>query len=153
MHALDHRIPPPVIALVTAGLAWAIARYTPGFAYPFPARQPIAALFVLAGFALDLAGLLAFRKAKTTLNPLLPAKSTSVVQHGPYAFSRNPMYLGMALVLLGFCIYLANPLSVVAIAIFVTYITLFQIVPEERVLREKFGEPYAKYARSVRRWL
>ncbi len=153
MVTLDHKIPPPVVALACAGLAWAIARYTPGFAFQIPARLLIATLLVIAGFALDFSGLIVFRKAKTTLNPLAPDKSTSIVRGGPYAFTRNPMYLGMALVLLGYCVYLANPLSIFAVLAFAAYITCFQIIPEERLLLSKFGESYASYTRSVRRWL
>ncbi len=153
MSALDHKIPPPVIALACAGLAWALARYTPGFTYQVPARIPIVAILLLSGIALDLSGLMAFRKARTTLNPLSPDRSTSIVQNGPYAFTRNPMYLGMALVLLGFCTYLENPLSAIAVVAFVAYITCFQIVPEERLLLAKFGDDYAQYRNSARRWL
>lgn len=153
MAALDHKIPPPVIALACAGLAWALAHNTPGFAYPVPGRLPVAALLALAGFALDISGILAFRNAKTTVNPLSPGKSTSIVQGGPYKFTRNPMYVGMAFFLLAYCTYLANPVSVVAVLAFVAYITRFQIIPEERLLLGKFGEPYALYKRSVRRWL
>lgn len=153
MSSIDHKVPPPVIALACAGLAWAFARYAPGFTYQLPARLPVAALLVLAGFALDLSGLLVFRKAKTTLNPLSPGSSTAIVQNGPYAFTRNPMYLGMALVLLGYCTYLANLLSVMAVVAFVAYITCFQIVPEERLLLAKFGDAYARYLKTVRRWL
>ena len=153
MSSLDHRIPPPVVALLCAGLAWIAARYTPGLAYPFPGRLPAMAALALAGFALDLSGLVAFRKANTTVNPLSPDRSTSVVQTFPYTFTRNPMYLGMALVLLGYCTYLANPASLIGVAAFCAYITRFQIIPEERLLLGKFGEPYARYKRRVRRWV
>jgi protein-S-isoprenylcysteine O-methyltransferase Ste14 len=152
MLSLNHKIPPPVIALVCAGLAWALAYFTPGFNYPLPARLPVAVFLVLAGFALDLSGLLVFRKAKTTINPLSPDRSTAIVQSGPYAFTRNPMYLGMAIVLLGLCVYLGNLLTVFAVGVFVAYITRFQIIPEERLLLGKFGEPYALYLSAVRRW-
>jgi protein-S-isoprenylcysteine O-methyltransferase Ste14 len=153
MFSIDHKIPPPVIALVCAGLAWAFAHFSPGFNYPLPFRLPVAVVLVLAGFGLDLSGLLAFRKANTTLNPLSPDRSTAIVQSGPYALTRNPMYLGMAIVLLGLCVYLENPLTVICVGIFVGYITRFQIIPEERLLLGKFGEPYAQYMRAVRRWI
>ena len=151
--SLDHKIPPPAIALTCAGLAWALARYTPEFAFALPGRLPIAALLVLLGFALEMAGIIVFRKARTTVNPLSPDKATSIVQAGPYKFTRNPMYVGMAIFLLAYCVYLANPLSVLPVVAFVVYITRFQIIPEERFLLSKFGESYASYTRSVRRWL
>lgn len=125
----------------------------PGLAYVLPARLPMAVLLALAGLALDVSGLIAFHRAKTTLNPRSPERSTSIVRSGPYRFTRNPMYLGLALMLLGFCAYLANPATVVAVAVFIAYITRFQIIPEERLLHAKFGESYAQYKRSVRRWL
>lgn len=153
MTRLDHRIPPPVIAIACVALAWALARYMPAFAYPLPLRLPIAALFALGGFALDLSGFLAFRNASTTVNPLSPEKATAIVRSGPYRFTRNPMYLGMASILFAFCLYLANPVSLVAVGVFVIYITRFQIIPEERLLVQKFGESYAEYTRSVRRWI
>ena len=150
---LDLKIPPPVITLSCAALAWVVARFTPGFVYLVPARIPITVILVLAGFSLALAGLLAFRKAKTTLNPHTPDKSTYIVRSGPYRFTRNPMYLGLATVLLAVCVYLQNPITLVLVVLFLVYITKFQIIPEERFLLKNFGEPYAQYMRSVRRWL
>lgn len=153
MSALELKIPPPVIALACVALAWLLARFTPGFAYPLPARIPITVILVLTGISLVLSAVFAFRRVKTTPNPHTPGKSTSVVRSGPYRFTRNPMYLGLAFVLLGICAYLANPLALVAIIALVAYLTRFQIMPEERILLENFGETYAQYTRSVRRWL
>lgn len=153
MSSLDLKVPPPVILILSAALAWMVARATPGLAYLLPARTPFSVILVLAGVGLALSGLLAFRKARTTPNPHTPEKSVSIVRSGPYRFTRNPMYLGLAVVLLGFCAYLANPLALVAVVVFVAYMTRFQIMPEERILLGKFGEPYAQYTSSVRRWL
>jgi protein-S-isoprenylcysteine O-methyltransferase Ste14 len=153
MSNLDLKIPPPVVALFCVALAWLLARFSPGFTYLLPARIPITLFLVLVGISVALSGVLAFRKAKTTPNPHTPQKSTSIVRSGPYRFTRNPMYLGLAFVLLGFCAYLANPLTLVAVAAFIAYLTRFQIIPEERVLLEHFGETYASYTRSVKRWL
>lgn len=153
MSSLERRIPPPVVTLLAVALAWLLARLAPGLAYPLPARVPIAVLLMLAGVGLAWSGLRAFRKARTTPDPRTPEKSTSVVQGGPYRFTRNPMYLGLAIALLGVCAYLANPLALVAVIVFIAYITRWQIIPEERALAAKFGETYANYRRSVRRWL
>lgn len=153
MSTLDLKIPPPVIALSCMALAWVLTRLTPGWTYVLPARIPMAVILVLAGVSLTFSGFFAFRRANTTLNPHTPEKSTSMVRSGPYRFTRNPMYLGLACVLLGVCTYLANPLTLVAVAAFIAYLTAFQIMPEERLLLKKFGAPYAQYTSSVRRWL
>lgn len=153
MPILDLKIPPPVVALFCTAFAWLLARFTPDFTYPLHARILITVFLGLAGISIALSGVLAFRKAKTTPNPHTPGKSTSIVRSGPYRFTRNPMYLGLAFVLLGFCTYLANPWSLVAVLAFIAYLTRFQIMPEERVLLENFGETYASYTRTVRRWL
>ena len=153
MPSLDHKIPPPVIALLCAALAWLLVRLTPALGSVLPAKSLIAGLLVLAGIALDVAGFLAFRKAHTTLDPRSPGRSTAIVSSGPYRFTRNPMYLGMVLVLLGLSAYLANPMALIAVAVFVAYITRFQIIPEERLLLSKFGESYAHFTKATRRWI
>lgn len=72
---------------------------------------------------------------------------------GPYRFTRNPMYLGMVLILLAWCLWLGNAAALLALAAFVGYITRFQIVPEERALAGRFGAAYEDYRRRVRRWV
>lgn len=153
MSSLDHRIPPPVIGLLCGVLAWLLARSTPGFTVDWLPRLPVAAGLVAVGLSLDVWGLVAFRRARTTLNPLSPERTTAIVQGGPYRFTRNPMYLGMACLLLGVCAWLANPLALLAVVAFVGYITRFQIKPEEQALLQKFGAAYAQYLQVVRRWV
>ncbi len=153
MSKLDLKIPPPVIALSCTALAWLLAWLTPALTYLLNARTPIAVVLLLTGISLALSGVLAFRKAKTTPNPHTPEKATSVVRSGPYRFTRNPMYLGLALALLGVCAYLGNPMSLLSVIALIAYLTRFQIIPEERVLRGLFGETYAAYTETVRRWL
>ena len=155
MFNLEHKIPPPVVGLAGAGLAWVLASATPALALQLPGRLALAVALVLAaaGLALELWGLRTFRQHRTTPNPLAPGRARTVVQSGPYRFTRNPMYLGVAMQLLAWCIYLGNPLSLLALAAFVAYITRFQILPEERALAQRFGEPYLQYLRHVRRWL
>ena len=139
--------------VLCAAFAWLLARSAPEFTFILPARITIAVILALAGISLALSGVLAFRKAQTTLNPHTPEKSSSIVQSGPYGFTRNPMYLGLVLVLLGFCAYLANPLTLLAVVVFVAYTIRFQVIPEERVLLERFGESFEQYVKSVRRWI
>jgi protein-S-isoprenylcysteine O-methyltransferase Ste14 len=103
--------------------------------------------------ATALSGFVAFRHAKTTVNPLSPANSSSLVTSGIYRFTRNPMYVGLALVLLAWALFLSSPWSLLGPLVFVLYINRFQIVPEERILSGIFGEAYSAYRTKVRRWL
>lgn len=153
MKMLEHKIPPPLAGLVCALLGWALADLAPGLTWRLPQLKALALLLALVGVGLDLWGLWAFRRSQTTVNPLVPGRASAVVQGGPYRFTRNPMYLGMALLLLAWCAFWGNPLSLLALGLFVGFITRFQIVPEERTLADKFGAPYQDYLRRVRRWL
>ena len=153
MSALDHRIPPPIVGLACAAFAWLVSRLAPSFNLEWPLQGAAAALLALLGVGLDLWALAAFRSARTTVSPLAPSRSSTIVRAGPYRFSRNPMYLGMALLLFAWSVFLGNPLAGLSVLLFVGYITRFQIAPEERVLLAKFGDPYAAYLSDVRRWL
>ena len=121
----------------------------------FIAPRLTGAALALAGVgaSFDLAGLLAFRKAKTTVNPLTPNKSATVVTTGVYRLTLNPMDLGLALMLLALAVYLASPWALLGPLVFAAYITRFQIVPEERILTARFGTAYSAYCAQVRRWL
>lgn len=106
-----------------------------------------------AGACFDWRAGRAFRKAHTTINPLRPDRAAAVVTMGVYRVTRNPMYLGLVLILLGLALYLASPWAVLGPPVFVAYITRYQIQPEERVLAARFGTPYTDYCAQVRRWL
>ncbi len=153
MSLLDHRIPPPVVGALLAAAMWAIAPLGPQFALSALARIIPVALLVVAGAAFDLLGLVAFRAFRTTVNPLRPERASALVTGGVYRVTRNPMYVGMALLLVAWAIYLSSLLPFAGPIVFVLYITRFQIEPEERVLRNMFGEAYSAYAARVRRWL
>ena len=94
-----------------------------------------------------------FRRAGTTVNPLSPGNARRVVTTGVFAWTRNPMYLGMAAALVGLSTWLGTWPALLVAAAFCAYLTRFQIVPEERALHDLFGEPYARYCRRVRRWI
>lgn len=95
----------------------------------------------------------AFRKARTTVNPLSPQKAGRLVRSGYYRFTRNPMYLGLLMILIGFAIYCGHWAAIFPIAGFVFYITEFQIKPEEKAMTELFGDDYLSYKKTVRRWI
>jgi protein-S-isoprenylcysteine O-methyltransferase Ste14 len=105
------------------------------------------------GLSFDLMGLLEFRKHATTISPLSPNKSALVVSSGIYRITRNPMYLGLAIVLVGVTIAVGSPMGLLMVIVFVLYITRFQIKPEERILEAKFGEAFVDYKAKVKRWI
>lgn len=150
---LELRIP-PVIVLLLAGFAmWLLARLAPGPDGLLRLRAALALALLAVGVAVALAGVREFRQASTTVNPMQPSGASAMVRSGIYGRSRNPMYLGMLLVLCGWAAWLASPLALLGLPAFVAYLNRYQILPEERVLAALFSEEFADYRRSVRRWL
>ena len=117
------------------------------------ARSPMYAAMSLVGAFFCLAGVVSFRRAKTTVNPLKPEQASSLVTSGIYRWSRNPMYVGFALFLVAWAAWLASPWTLLGVAGFVLYMNRFQIGPEERALASLFGIDFNHYCASVRRWL
>lgn len=150
---LELKVPPPVVTLIMATGMWAIAGVGPGLAAGPLLRSVLAAAIAGAGFAVMGAGVLSFRRARTTISPLNPESSTALVTSGIYARTRNPMYLGMCLILVAWAIYLQSLVAFIGPAAFVAYIRRFQIQPEERVLLSLFGQAYESYKGRVRQWV
>ena len=144
---LDTRLPPPLLMLALAALAWWLD--TPTVALRIPGTVAVAVAVV--GLALNLAPKRLFRRAGTTVNPLRPHASTRLITTGPYRHTRNPMYLGHALMLLGWALYLGNAVAMLAVPLYMSYITRYQIMPEERQLAARFPH-YTAYCRAVPRW-
>jgi protein-S-isoprenylcysteine O-methyltransferase Ste14 len=94
-----------------------------------------------------------FWRAHTTINPLRPENATTLVTSGVYAWTRNPMYLGLSVLLLGWAIRLGTLIPLVLAPLFIPLIQLVQVRPEEDALRMRFGRAYAGYCRRVNRWL
>ncbi len=147
------RIPPPIIALIAAFMIWALAHFLPVIRFRFPMQVVAAIGLALLGIALDIYAAIHFRLAKTTVNPITIENASSLVTRGPFAISRNPMYLGMVVFLAGVAVYEGGASGFIMLPLFVAYITAFQITPEERVMRRKFGDEYATYCARVRRWI
>jgi len=153
MPSLEHKIPPPVIGALVAAAMWSVSALGPQFPIATGPKYAAVAILAVTGVAFDVLGLLAFRVSRTTVNPLKPERASAMVTSGVYRVSRNPMYVGMVLLLLAWAVYLSALLSFAGPPIFVLYITRFQIQSEERVLKGIFGEEYSAYAARVRRWL
>ena len=153
MQALDLRVPPPALALLVAAAMWGSSLLSAPLDI-FAGRQTgLAIVIALAGAGIALAGNIAFRRAKTTVNPMRPDRATALVRDGIYRVTRNPMYLGLLLVLLAWAVFLSAGWAFLGPPAFMLYITRFQILPEEKALATIFGADYAAYTARVRRWL
>ena len=151
MKNLELKIPPVGVWFICALTMWGIARLLPFGALPHLSALAIAVAGI--GVGVGLGALWSFRKARTTVNPLDPSQTTHFVSEGVYQLSRNPMYVGLACCLLAWAIWLSYLLTWIGIPLFIAYMTRFQIIPEERVLKLKFGKGYENYCLKVRRWL
>jgi protein-S-isoprenylcysteine O-methyltransferase Ste14 len=105
---------------------------------------------IIAGLALAILGAGMFRRADTPVRPF--QKSTTLLVHGLFRYSRNPMYLGLLLILLGTAILLGSLSPFLVILVFFVIIQEGYVKHEERFLEELFGEAYRSYKRRVRRW-
>ena len=153
MRTLELKVPPPAVALVIAVLMWLLSLAAPPLSFAIPARILLVSLFAAAGVAFSIAGVATFARAKTTVNPTTPQATSSLVSWGVYSITRNPMYLGLLLLLTAWAIYLPNPLPFLLLPVYVLYINRFQIAPEERALTSLFGAEFAAYQSRVRRWI
>jgi protein-S-isoprenylcysteine O-methyltransferase Ste14 len=153
MNSLELKIPPLALVLIAAAAMWLAAYAVPALTWDLPFKRVLASACVLAGFAIAAAGVLSFRRAGTTVNPTRPQSTSALVSSGIYRYSRNPMYLGFLLALLGWAAQLSNLLALLPVALFVLYMNRFQIAPEERALAAMFGDEFSAYTRKVGRWL
>ena len=153
MQLLENKIPPPVVAVIFGLAMWGISASASGIEAGESSRVIGASAFALIGAFFCIAGVVSFRLAKTTVNPLKPETASSLVSSGIYRISRNPMYVGFALFLVAWAVYLASLWTLVGVFGFVLYINRFQIVPEERALSTLFGADFESYRSKIRRWL
>jgi protein-S-isoprenylcysteine O-methyltransferase Ste14 len=153
MKYLELKIPPVGLALLTALLMWLVHQAAPFPGLKFSLPREISAMLLVAGIAAALAGVVSFRRARTTVNPGQPDSATSLVCSGIFRVTRNPMYLGLLLALLAWALHLGNMLSLLLAPAFVLYMNRFQVRPEERALANLFGQEYQRYLQRVRRWL
>ena len=107
----------------------------------------------LVALTFSIGGVVAFRAARTTVNPTQIDRASRVVTGGIYRFSRNPMYVGLTALLASWAVFLAVPLTVIGPIAFALFLHRFQILQEERVMAEKFGREYLDYKQRVRRWI
>jgi protein-S-isoprenylcysteine O-methyltransferase Ste14 len=150
-HWLECRVPPPVVALVAAASMHTLARTWPG---ERPAVwRGVSVGLAVSGLLLACWAIASFRRAATTIHPTTPHAASSLVIAGPNRWSRNPMYVGLLLVLLAWGLWLGSAVALLLLPAVWGWLLRFQVMPEERALAARFGTAYAAYALRVRRWI
>jgi protein-S-isoprenylcysteine O-methyltransferase Ste14 len=152
-NGLALKFPPLGLVVIAAALMWIASSASPIFDVFLPAKSLLPASLALIGALTCVTGVVSFRRAKTTVNPMKPNSTSSLVISGIYKYTRNPMYLGFVLVLLGWAAFLSNLAALALLPAFVLYINRFQIMPEEHVLASLFPHAYPAYRARVRRWI
>ena len=150
---IELKIPPPIIALISATLMWHISKITNVYSYSPDLLAPYSIALLILGLSIDITALISFRLSQTTINPMKPSNTSQLVNTGIYKLSRNPMYLGLFCTLCAWAMWLGDALNLAVLFIFIYYITHFQIIPEEKILEKIFPEEFESYKSKVRRWL
>jgi len=149
---MELKLPPAIVFLLFGLMMYVLATFLPFGYFDFFGRMLFVKILAGLGVVVAILALFQFYIAKTTINPTKPDKASSLVIGGVFKFSRNPMYLALLLVLLAFGMALGNAFNILTAAAFVGYMNRFQIIPEERILLDKFGRSYKEYCTLTRRW-
>ena len=153
MSKLELKIPPVAVFLLFAAVMWLAATATADHRFDDLFRSILIALTLGVSAVFGIAGVISFRRAGTTVHPLKPEKSSSLVTGGVFRFSRNPMYLALLLALLAWGLYLSNLYALAIASLFVPWMNRFQIRPEERAMENLYGQAFRDYREATRRWL
>ena len=145
---LDTKIPPPIVTLIILTIIYLFEIKE----YELNTKLISITIFSI-GLVFIFSAVFQFIRIKTTVNPTKPHKTTTLVITGTYKITRNPMYLGMLLIIISFAFYKASIISLILIPLFIFYINKFQIEPEEFEMRKKFGKEYEDYCKKVDRWI
>jgi protein-S-isoprenylcysteine O-methyltransferase Ste14 len=148
---LKNKIPPPIVTLVFAALIYLSADLLPHLM--FEGQTFLSSIIAIFGLIILLLAVKAFVQFKTTINPLKPETTSVLVKSGIFKLSRNPMYLGMLLLIISLWIKTGAVLGFILVAGFIAYLNYFQILPEERAMKGLFSDKYKTYCQQVRRWL
>ncbi len=146
---MELKIPPPLQAFIFAGLIWGVSVLDPSELIDPGIRTTSAIVVLLLGLSINFSGIWVFRVAKTTVSPLKPESASKLVIGGIYHFTRNPMYLGLLLIVSSWAIWLGSLYNIASELLFVWYITTFQIELEEKALEALFPREYERYKSEV----
>jgi len=142
---------PPIVALMFIVIAYFLGRFVPLPLVVPGILRSIGLVLTFVGFLLGIGAFMEFRKARTTLDP--HGSSKQVVTSGIYRFTRNPIYLGFLLMVIGLPLNSGLYWGIVMAPFYVFIMNGLIIQHEEAYLERKFGETYTSYTSRVRRWL
>ena len=148
---METKIPPPIVTFIF-GLAIYFSREILPVA-EIQHSSYLGMFLLLMGFFILISAVRLFRKDNTTVNPLSPDQATKLVTDGIFKYTRNPMYLGMAFILGSISVFFNLLGGILLVALFCAYITRFQIIPEEKAMKDLFSHDFEKYTKSTRRWI
>ena len=150
---LKTKIPPPVYMLIMAYIMWLLDKFLPLYNWLNSPWNKLGLIIIGMAILLDIWSLLLFFHAKTTPNPMKPGSTSHLVTSGLYRYSRNPMYLGLLMMLIGWGLYLGSLSPLSMLPLFIRLLTKQQIEPEEIILMDKFGPEYKDFQQRMRRWI
>ena len=148
---MQNKIPPPIVTLFFGLCIYFSRDYF--LSYEYKLLDILSYMCYLIGLCILILAVNSFKKQSTTVNPIKIENASLLVTSGVFEYSRNPMYLGMALILLGIALMFNVIGGILFSLLFTIYITKFQIRPEEEVMEKLFGEDFLKYKKNVRMWL
>lgn len=149
---MELKVPPVLVFLFFGLVMYVTATFLPFGYFDFFGRKLLSQVLLVLAILIMIIAIFQFYKTKTTISPLKPEKASNLVTGGVYTFSRNPIYLAMLLILLALGVVLGNAFNTLTAAAFVGYMNKFQIIPEERILLDKFGRSFKEYCTLTRRW-
>lgn len=149
---LELKIPPVIVFIVLIGPILYFSSDATAFAQVFTLWHLAAVVCFLCSGVIGIAGVVEFRRHKTTVDPRFPHKASNIVVSGVFQYTRNPMYVALLLLMLAITLLVQSYVGLLCSLLFVLYMTEFQIKPEERILLSIFGEEYASYMQQVGRW-
>lgn len=153
MASLELKIPPLLVTVLFACVMTVAAFATNALAIDATALTWLGCATIMLGLFVCMSGVVAFRRARTTVDPTQPDNASALVRSGIYRWTRNPMYLGFLLLLVGLALLLGSWVALLVSLGFVAYLNRFQIEPEERALSAIFGSEFDAFRRDVRRWI
>jgi protein-S-isoprenylcysteine O-methyltransferase Ste14 len=148
---MSNKIPPPIVTLFFGLCIYLSRPYFPEFS--FSILNSLSTISFVLGITVFATAVSSFKRQNTTVNPISIEKASSLVVKGVFKYSRNPMYLGMLFILLGLTFKFNLIGGLLFTSIFMIFISIFQIKPEEAAMEKLFDQEWKDYIKNVRRWL